>query len=222
MAQKNFRAARLDMVMRQLTTRDIHDPQVLGAMETVPREHFVPRALIDAAYQDRPLPIGNGQTISQPYIVAKMIQALEPREDQRVLEIGGGSGYAAAVLSRIVKEVWVVEREERLARDAEQRLSEVGYRNVRIRVGDGTRGWSEAAPYHGILISAAATELPPPLLSQLAPAGRLVAPLVLGPDQQQLVQVQRQADGEFEHQLLDPVRFVPLIADEVAKKEGDQ
>jgi protein-L-isoaspartate(D-aspartate) O-methyltransferase len=149
-----------------------------------------------------------------------MIQALEPEGGQRILEIGGGSGYAAAVLSRIVHEVWMVEREQELAQEARTRLGELDYRNVHVRVGDGSRGWPEAAPYDGILISAAASELPPALLSQLASDGRLVAPLVLNPDHQQLVQVRRQADGEFEHRLLDPVRFVPLISDEITEDEG--
>jgi protein-L-isoaspartate(D-aspartate) O-methyltransferase len=202
------------MVSQHLQARGIRDQAVIRAMREVPREAFLPPAMEPFAYDDGPLPIEEGQTISQPYIVAYMVEALELEGSERVLEIGTGSGYAAAVLSRCAAEVFTVERLERLAGSARSRLLELGYRNVTVLQGDGTLGWQEHAPYQGIVVTAGAPELPAALLNQLAPGGRLVIPV--GPTQhlQTLVRVRREAEQEFRREELCPVRFVPLIGEQ--------
>jgi protein-L-isoaspartate(D-aspartate) O-methyltransferase len=202
------------MVETQIEDRGVRDERVLQAMRTVPREAFVPGHLADQAYRDHPLPIDEGQTISQPYVVAWMIEALGPRPGDRVLEIGAGSGYAAAVLSRVVDEVYTVERFPALAREAGRRLERLGYLNVLVRVGDGTLGWPEFAPYDGIVVAAGGPEVPRPLLDQLAPGGRLVIPVGPRPDLQTLVRVTRLPGDRFRDEDLGAVRFVPLVGAE--------
>lgn len=205
--------AQARMVEKQLVARSITDPRVLAAMNEIPRHLFLERELWDYAYQDSPQPIGYGQTISQPYIVAFMTQSLLlPEHGQSVvLEIGTGSGYQAAVLSRLAAEVYSVERIEPLARQARQRLRDLGIYNVEIRVGDGGYGWPEHAPYDGILATAAGPEVPAPLLAQLGDGAYLVVPV--GPRQQQeLLRLQRRGHRIMEERLA-PVAFVPLIGE---------
>ena len=202
------------MVSEHLLARGIQDPAVIRAMREVPRESFLPPAMERFAYDDGPLPIEAGQTISQPYIVAYMIEALELQGSERVLEIGTGSGYAAAVLSRCAREVFTVERIASLAENARARLQALDYRNVTVHLGDGTLGWPVHAPYQGIVVTAGAPEIPGALLSQLAPQGRLVIPV--GPTQhlQTLVRVRRVGENDFRREELCPVRFVPLIGEQ--------
>ena len=200
------------MIEHHLAARGIVEASILRAFATVGREHFVPSQLAKFAYDDSPLPIGGGQTISQPYIVALMTEALQLRDGDRVLEIGTGSGYAAAILSCLVDKVFTVERNEALAVEARQRLASLGYKNVEVLCGDGTLGWPEHQPYDAITITAAAPEIPKALLAQLAPGGRLVMP-VGPPSSQELVRV-RERDGAFSTESICPVRFVPLIGEQ--------
>lgn len=205
-------ASRRDVMLREhLLGRDIRDQAVIRAMAAVPREAFVPEEMVDLAYEDYPLPIGEGQTISQPYIVAYMTEALELSATDRVLEIGTGSGYAAAVLSRIVATVYTVERIQTLARAARERLEQLGYVNILVHEGDGTLGWADHAPYDAIVVTAGAPEVPKPLLEQLALQGRLVIPVGPTPTLQLLVRVRRIAEHDFRREELCGVRFVPLI-----------
>ncbi len=199
------------MVALQIAARGVRDPAVLAAMRSVPREMFVPADLAEFAYQDSPLPIEEGQTISQPYIVAAMIEALHPEPTDRVLEVGTGSGYAAAVLSRVVKEVYTIERHEPLARLAEGRFARLGYRNIRVMVGDGTLGWPEHAPFDVIVTTAGGYEAPRALLAQLKVSGRLVIPLGPTPREQELLRITRAGAERYEREELGQVRFVPLI-----------
>jgi protein-L-isoaspartate(D-aspartate) O-methyltransferase len=196
-----------------LAGRGIRDERVLAAMTHVPREAFVLPEWRREAYEDMPLPIGEGQTISQPYIVARMAEALELKGDEHVLEIGTGSGYGAAILSRLADEVFSVERLERLAAMAEARLRELGYSNVYVRCGDGSVGWAENAPYQGIVVTAAARAVPSALLGQLAPGSRLVMPIGPAYDEQRLVRVRRTTEGRFLEEDLGPVQFVPLVVE---------
>lgn len=182
---------------------------VRTALLHVPRHAFVPDALQDAAYDNTPLPISDGQTISQPYIVAVMTELLALAPEHRVLEIGTGSGYQTAILAHIVREVYSIEIVDRLARTAEQRLKLLGFSNVRTRSGDGYHGWPEAAPFDAITITAATPTVPPPLLDQLAPGGRLIVPLDTGYDQE-LTLFSRSAQGEMQQRKLLPVAFVPM------------
>lgn len=197
------------MVREQLEARDIRDARVLAAMREVPRHRFVAPSLAAYAYADGPLPIGAGQTISQPYIVAFMAQALELRGGERILEIGSGSGYAAAVLSRLGAEVYGIELEPELYVRSLATVDALGYRNVFLRLGDGFRGWPERAPFDAVVISCAAVEVPPPLWDQLAVGGRVVFPRGQPGGYQELVLVTKTPKGAQERQLL-PVRFVPL------------
>ena len=208
---RDFAVRRRLMVETQLAARGIDDPVVLAAMGTVPREAFVPERLADAAYDDGPLPIGDGQTISQPYVVALMIQALEVGGDARALEIGTGSGYAAAVLSRVVRDVYTVERLPTLAETAGRRLRDLGYDNVHVRVGDGTLGWPEHAPYDAVVVTAGAPDVPTPLLAQLRVGGRLVIPVGPSPRFQTLLRITRREGGDARREDLGAVAFVPLI-----------
>lgn len=199
------------MIRDHLAGRGIHDPAVLAAMREVPREAFVGEEMQDFAYDDYPLPIAEGQTISQPYIVAYMTEALELSSTDRVLEIGTGSGYAAAVLSRIAGTVYSVERLAGLAQSARQRLEMLGYTNVVIHEGDGTLGWPEHAPYDAIVVTAGSPKVPKPLLEQLAIGGRLVIPVGPSLDLQILVRVRRVSEHDYRNEELCGVRFVPLI-----------
>jgi protein-L-isoaspartate(D-aspartate) O-methyltransferase len=203
-------AQRRVMVERQIRARGVRDPRVLAAMAAVPREAFLPAELAELAYDDRPLPIAAGQTISQPFIVALMTEALELRGDETVLEIGTGSGYAAAVLALVARRVYTIERVPELAEVARERLARLGYRDVEVRCGDGTLGWPEHAPFEAIVAAAGGPDLPSVLLDQLAIGGRLVMPI--GSSRaQELVRVTRTGAHEFRRDDLGAVRFVPLI-----------
>jgi len=199
------------MVEEQIERRGVMDPRVLRAMEAVPRHLFVPESHRSHAYEDGPLPIGEGQTISQPYIVAFMSEAIRPRPEDRVLEIGTGSGYQTAVLSRLVQWVYSIETRPLMAEAARRRLDLLGCANVTLRVGDGHEGWSEEAPFDAILVTAAPRTAPVALVEQLAPGGRLVIPI--GGLDQELVRMTRRVDRVEEETLL-PVRFVPLTRDD--------
>jgi len=202
--------ARAAMVHEQLLARGIHNGRVLAVMEKVPRHEFVPADMIRWAYSDTPLPIGNGQTISQPYIVAFMTEAVDPQPHQRVLEIGTGSGYQAAVLAELVAEVYSIEIVKELAEQAQKRLERLGYRNVQVRTGDGYQGWPEKAPFDAILVTCGADHVPPPLLEQLKPGGRLVIPVGRDNDLQWLTVVEKDDHGNIRTRDVLPVRFVPM------------
>lgn len=210
----DFAAQRQLMVTHHLAGRGVRSPLVLEAMAAVPREAFLPSHLRAYAYEDAPLPIGEAQTISQPYIVAFMIEALGLTGGERVLEIGAGSGYAAAVLSRIAAEVYTVERIGALAATASERLESLGYHNVHVLHGDGTLGWPEHAPYDAIVVAAGGPEPPPSLMHQLKIGGRLVIPI--GKDQyvQELVRITRVDRDEYASEEIADVRFVPLLGKE--------
>lgn len=203
------RAAVEHMLSRQLTARGIRDPRVLAAMARVPRERFVPADEQALSYADRALPIACGQTISQPYIVALMTEALALRGGERVLEIGTGSGYQTAVLAEIAGEVVSVERHAELSAEADARLRECGYRNVELHVGDGAFGWPARAPYDGILVTAATQRCPEPLLEQLAEGGSLIVPL--GGDDGQMLTLLKKTPAGVEATELTECRFVPLV-----------
>jgi len=200
---------RAKMVQAQVEARGIRDPRVLAAIRDVPRHDFVPEALRDQSYEDHPLPIGAGQTISQPYIVAVMLEHLALQPTDRVLEIGTGSGYATALLSRMCAEVYSIERHAELAAVAEATLARLGYSNVKVRVGDGRLGWPERAPFDAILVSAAASEMPSALFAQLRAGGRMIVPV--GPPASQELQLIRKINGQPEVQVLEGCRFVPLV-----------
>ena len=201
------------MVARDLAGRGIRDAAVLAVMGEVPRERFVEPCLVEAAYDDCALPIDADQTISQPYIVALMTEALELRPTDRVLEIGTGSGYAAAVLGRIAAQVWTVERHQCLATQATGRLADLGLDNVNVVVGDGTLGWPEAAPYDAIVVTAGGPTIPEALLDQLADGGRLVMPVGADQHDQELERVRRHG-ADLRTEPLGPVRFVPLVGEQ--------
>jgi protein-L-isoaspartate(D-aspartate) O-methyltransferase len=200
------------MVGRDLAGRGVRDPRVLDVMARLPRERFVDPGQAPDAYADRPLPIGQGQTISQPLIVAVMIEALELRSTDRVLEIGTGSGYAAAAAALLAASVDTVERHAALAEGARLRLARLGFANVAVHVGDGTVGWAPGAPYDAILVSAGAPTLPGPLVEQVAVGGRLVVPLGSQDSWQRLYRLRRLAPGRWRRDDLGGVRFVPLLA----------
>ncbi len=202
------------MVENQIAARGVRDPNVLEAMSSVPRECFVADDLRDQAYGDTPLPIGEGQTISQPFIVAYMIEAAHITPGARVLEVGAGCGYAAAVISRIAARVYAIERHASLGRAAAERLRFLGYDNVELRVGDGTKGWPDAAPFDAIVVSAGGTTVPQALKDQLAPDGVLVMPVGRNEGNQRLLRLRRNADGNFAQEDLGGVAFVPLIGEE--------
>jgi len=201
---------RLRLLM-ELRRSGIGDARVLGAIEKTPREKFVPPAFEDQAYENLALPIGQGQTVSQPYVVALMTEKLELGERHYALEIGTGSGYQTAVLSRLCRRVFSVERHRELLRDAERRFAELGLRNIVCRFGDGTKGWPEQVPYDRVLVTAAAAEVPQTLIEGLAPGGILVAPVGEDHRDQQLVRIRRHDHG-FSTEDLGLVRFVPLLA----------
>lgn len=206
----DYRGERANMVERQIAQRGVSDARVLAALASVPREAFVSQELMSFAYDDAPLPIGDGQTISQPYIVAFTAEALQLSPTDRVLDIGTGSGYAAAVLSRLAREVYSVERVDALCNSASERLRELRYDNVHVRCGDGTLGWPEHAPFDAIAVAAVGPRPPPALLEQLVVGGRLVMPI--GPDgSQTLMRLTRTSPSDYSEEPLVDVRFVPLI-----------
>src|SRR5688572_26909961 len=207
-AQEDFRERRLAMVEQQIRARDVADARVLDAMRSVPRHRFVPADLAAFAYDDRPLPIGHGQTISQPYIVAYMTELLALEPHHRVLEIGTGSAYQTAVLAELAAEVWSLEVVPALAASAKTTLDRLGYRNVHLREGSGWDGWPEAAPFDRIIVTAAPDEVPTALREQLAPGGVMVVPV--GSAEQRIVRIERTAGGFDQTELL-PVRFVPMV-----------
>jgi protein-L-isoaspartate(D-aspartate) O-methyltransferase len=211
--EKGFELRRTAMVRDQIEDRGITDTAVLGAMRRVPRHLFVPLELRDLSYTDQPLPIGLDQTISQPYIVALMTELLELRKDQKVLEIGTGSGYQAAVLAEIADSVWTIEILEPLAATAEQRLRSLGYRTVHVRSGDGYAGWPECAPFDRIIVTAAAEDIPGPLLEQLKEGGKMVIPVGAAFSIQSLVLVEKR-EGRIVKKNVTAVRFVPLIREQ--------
>ena len=206
----SFEAERERMVFRQIESRGVRDPCVLEAMRTVPRHRFVPESQRDRAYTDTPMQIGHGQTISQPYIVAFMSEALELAPDDRVLEIGTGSGYQAAVLAEIIDEVYSIEIIPELAERAEAVLDELGFEGIHLLTGDGYQGWPEHAPFDGIIVTCAPEDIPEALTDQLAEGGRMVIPVGPSGHVQELVRV-RKRDGTLHRESLLPVRFVPMI-----------
>ncbi len=210
----NLKNARWNMVQQQLAARDIRDEKVLDAMRQVPREAFLPRKWQAMAYDDSPLPIGQGQTISQPYMVAFMIQAAGLRGGERVLEIGTGSGYAAAVLSKIAGQVISIERIASLANAARDTLAQLEYRNIRVLCGDGTRGLLEEAPFDAILVAAGGPEVPESLQTQLAIGGKLIIPVGSDQNRQKLLRVTRLANQDYSTEPIASVRFVPLIGEQ--------
>lgn len=206
--EPDFAAARQRMVATQLAGRDITDQLVLQAMRAVPRHELVPADLRSHAYEDYPVPIGYGQTISQPYIVAFMTQALNPRTNDVVLEVGTGSGYQAAVLACLVKKVYTLEIVEALARRAEADLQRLGCTNVQVRPGDGYAGWPAAAPFDAIIVTCAPEHIPQPLIDQLKEGGRMIIPV--GPADHQLLYLLRKEGDQVRPQAILPVRFVPM------------
>ena len=206
--------ARDEMMRTQIASRDVTDPAVLRAMRAVPRHQFVPDRLADWAYTDRPLPIGQGQTISQPYIVAFMTELVQPDSTDRVLEVGTGSGYQAAVLAEIVDSVYTIEIVPELAHTARDRLVRLGYDNVVVRHGDGYAGWPARAPFDAIVVTAAPKQIPPSLLEQLAPGGRMVIPVGPVRELQHLTLVTKTTNGAVRTRRVLPVRFVPFQRNE--------
>jgi protein-L-isoaspartate(D-aspartate) O-methyltransferase len=210
--QDEYAGLRNQMVETQIKARDVNDPKVLASMKKVPRHLFVPQEYKSSAYDDRPLPIGMRQTISQPYIVAFMTEAIKPRENDRVLEIGTGSGYQAAVLAEIVKEVYTLEIIPELGLMAKERLQILGYENIHVKVSDGYYGWAEHGPFDAIVVTAAAEEIPQPLIDQLAEGGRMIIPVGPQFSVQNLVLVTKKK-GEIQMKKLFAVRFVPFTRD---------
>jgi protein-L-isoaspartate(D-aspartate) O-methyltransferase len=212
-AEREMMAAEIAAMARETgfeTGRPVFAERVMAAIRKVPRHRFVPPPMADQAYDNRPLPIGDGQTISQPYIVALMTELLDPKPGHSVLEVGTGSGYQAAVLAEIVAKVYTIEIVDALGRKAAATLSELGYRNVTARIGDGYNGWKEHAPFDGILVTAAPAQVPQPLVDQLKPGGRLVIPVGGRFDVQELMVIEKKPDGSTSMRRTIPVRFVPL------------
>ncbi|MGZ8524444.1 MAG: protein-L-isoaspartate(D-aspartate) O-methyltransferase [Chitinophagaceae bacterium] len=207
--EQDFAKRRGEMVKVQIEKRGIKDAATLAALRKTPRHLFVPKSMINDAYEDRPLPIGYGQTISQPYIVAYMTEIVKPKADHRVLEIGTGSGYQAAVLSEIVKEVYTIEIVDSLGSQARNRLSQLNYKNITARTGDGYYGWKEKSPFDAIVVTAAAEHIPPPLIEQLKVGGRMIIPVGSPFMVQQLMLVEKKG-GKTRTTSLMPVRFVPF------------
>ena len=210
-AQPDPEEARRRMVEEQIRSRGVQAPRVLEAMLEVPRHEFVLPADVDRAYTDGPLPIGHGQTISQPYIVALMTELADPDPDERALEIGTGSGYQAAVLSRLVSHVYTIELVEPLAEAAADTLGRLGYDNITVRAGDGYRGWPDEAPFDLIVVTAAPDEVPRALVDQLAVGGRMVVPVGAQHEVQELRLLEKQPDGSLETRYVLEVRFVPMV-----------
>jgi len=209
--EKIQKEKRLRMVETQILGRGVTSKTVLEAMRKVPRHKFVPRSEYRYAYEDGPLPIGHGQTISQPYIVAFMTDVLDPKPTHTVLEVGTGSGYQAAVLAELVSKVYSIEIIKELGDSAKERLAQLGYKNIEVKVADGYYGWEEHAPFDSIIVTCAASQIPPPLIKQLKPDGKMCIPVgtVMGP--QYLLLVTKQKDGTVKSKSILPVRFVPLV-----------
>jgi len=208
--EKLFKKLREKMVAEQVLLRGVKDERILNAMKRIPRHLFVPKEIKLMAYEDHPLSIGYGQTISQPYIVALMLEALAVGKDSKILEIGTGSGYQTAILSILVDEVMTVEIQKELAVKAKQRLIELGCKNIRFKVGDGKMGWREKAPFNGIIVSAAPEKIPPALSRQLKLSGRMIIPVGDANKGQELISITRKENGYAPKSLLS-VRFVPLV-----------
>lgn len=206
-----YERERAKMVERQIKAMGIKDPRVLKAMQSVPRHLFVPEGLRQHSYEDTPVPIGSGQTISQPYIVAFMTELLDLDEDDTVLEVGTGSGYQAAILAEIVKQVFTIEINEELGLEAKERLKEMGYTNIDVRIGDGYNGLPDEAPFDAIIVTAAPTHIPQPLIDQLRPGGRMVIPVGPSYETQSLILVIKKEDGKILRETITLVRFVPLL-----------
>ena len=213
-----FASDRQRMIAEQLKPRGIRDQRVLDAMAKIPREEFVPENLRAQAYADSALPIGHDQTISQPFIVAFMTEQLRLTPNDRVLEIGTGSGYQVAVLSELVKDVYTIEILEPLAKEASARLARLGYSNAHVKTGDGFQGWPEVAPFDAIIVTCAPDKVPPPLTRQLKDSGRMIVPVGTGIDQQ--LYLLEKKNGELAQTAILPVRFVPMIGE--AAKKSDQ
>ncbi len=221
-ADDPFAAARQDMI-REIEAdvkrtslqldKEVLDPRVMQALATVPRHALVPESLQDVAYRNRPLPIGHGQTISQPYIVAIMTDLLKVAPDSKVLEVGTGSGYQAAILAELVEQVYTIEIIEALGTRARGHLEALGYENITVRIGDGYYGWEEQAPFDGIVVTAAASHIPPPLIEQLKNGGRMIVPVGSRFMVQQLVLVKKDSQGKVTTRQILPVRFVPLTGE---------
>ncbi|MBM4187565.1 MAG: protein-L-isoaspartate(D-aspartate) O-methyltransferase [Gemmatimonadetes bacterium] len=208
---ENVFLARRAAMVRVIAAQGVRDPAVLAAMGMVPRHEFVRPDDLEHAYEDRPLPIGQGQTISQPFIVGYMTEAIRPRQKMRVLEVGTGSGYQAAILGQLGCEVYSVEIVPELARTASTRLERLGYRTVRVRHGDGYAGWPEMAPFDAIIVTAAPRVVPPALIAQLAPSGRMIVPVGEAAGRQQLRLIEKDSAGKVAVRRLLPVRFVPMV-----------
>jgi protein-L-isoaspartate(D-aspartate) O-methyltransferase len=212
-SNENYEEQRQKMVREQILSRGIKDQRVLNAMRQVPRHLFVSPEIAGMAYEDRPLPIGHGQTISQPYIVALMTELAQLAAQDRVLEIGTGSGYQAAILSRLAAQIYTIEYFEPLGLEARRRLKDLHYENVEVRVGDGYQGWPEHQPFDAILVTAAIERVPQPLLDQLKPGGRLVIPMGTESESQSLVVVEKDRQGHIRQRDIIPVRFVPFLGE---------
>lgn len=210
--EQSYAEARDRMVERDLAGRDIDDPRVLSAFEAVPRHAFVSEDARDNAYDDRPLPIGQNQTISQPYIVALMTQLVRPQPDDRALDVGTGSGYQAAILAELVSHVYSIEIVPELGRESKSRLEKLGYENVTVRIGDGYQGWPEEAPFDVITLAASPPEVPQPLIDQLAPGGRMVLPVGIQ-FRQELILIEKDAEGQVSRRKIAPVAFVPMTGE---------
>jgi protein-L-isoaspartate(D-aspartate) O-methyltransferase len=211
-------AAQRERLVHEIQQQGVRDPEVLRVMRAVPRHLFMPEEARKHAYVNRPVPIGYGQTISQPYIVGFMTEQLEPRKDSKVLEIGTGSGYQAAVLSPLVKHVYTIEIVPELARWAQTVLEKQGCRNVTVRHGDGYKGWPEEAPFDRIILTAAPPEIPQTLIDQLKPGGKLIAPVGSSPFGQNLVVLDKSPDGKLRRRTVLPVMFVPMVPGKSAAK----
>jgi protein-L-isoaspartate(D-aspartate) O-methyltransferase len=206
-----FADVRQEMRDQQIRARGVRDVRVLEAIGRVPRHRFVPSTFRDMAYDDRPLPIGHGQTISQPYIVALMTELVQPQATDRVLEIGTGCGYQSAILAELVKTVYTIEIVQPLADEARERLKNLGYSNIHVRSGDGYQGWPEHAPFQAIVVTAAPDHIPQPLVEQLAPGGRMVIPV--GRFTQELLLLEKLEDGQVRESRIAPVAFVPMTGE---------
>lgn len=202
---------RKKMVEEQILGRGITDKHVLNAFMSVKRHLFVKSELKKDAYKDTPLDIGKGQTITEPYIVAVMTYAVAPDYDKKVLEIGTGSGYHAAILAKLVKNVYTIELLESLGKEAKKRLNLMGYENIKFKIGDGTKGWKKYAPYDGIIVTCSEDHIPLPLINQLAEGGRMIIPVIYSSEVQELILIEKESTGKLKKTNLIPVQFVPLI-----------